>query len=220
MKKCNKRMLSDWFSAALQTNRKCGRYILLKKELKVTTGEWLAIVIGSNSFTLAASVFISHLMIKSKEDKAKEADRLRDATIESLGTRSTNLENDITTLNRRVETLSSELNEVTSKLNVSNSDIAKLKMDVSRLKRVVLRQKSLSSKYRSTILQQDSRLEKLEGTILSIANNLMRKKSLDRSDLLKVNSDLKMAQNSILEVQRAIKELEKDVYRNLVDLDY
>ncbi len=48
----------------------------------------------------------------------------------------------------------------------------------------------------------------------------MRKNSLDRSDLLKVNSDLKMAQNSILEVQRAIKELEKDVYRNLADLDY
>ena len=25
--KFNKRMLSDWFSAALQTSRKCGRYI-------------------------------------------------------------------------------------------------------------------------------------------------------------------------------------------------
>ena len=27
--KPNKRMLSDWFSAALQTSRKCGRYMLV-----------------------------------------------------------------------------------------------------------------------------------------------------------------------------------------------
>ena len=39
----------------------------------MTTGEWIATVIGSNAFTLGLATFITNIMIKSSESKAKTA---------------------------------------------------------------------------------------------------------------------------------------------------
>lgn len=47
----NKRMLSDWFSAALQTSRKCGRYAYLEKQMYIWNTGKLVAELKKNSLT-------------------------------------------------------------------------------------------------------------------------------------------------------------------------
>ena len=54
------------------------------QENSVTTGEWIATIIASNALILGVATFISNLMIKSSETRAKTANDIRDATIKKL----------------------------------------------------------------------------------------------------------------------------------------
>lgn len=185
----------------------------------MTTGEWLAVIFGSNGVTLGAAVFVSNLMIKNREDSAKEADRLRDATIENIENRSENLKMDVTDLQAKVLDLNENVTLLKENLRLSDTTVSKLKIDVSRLKQVVLRQKSLMKKFGSTINMQDKQLESLEATILSITKELMSSRPLKR-DLFALHSELRTAKDTIQKVQRTVKSLQKDVSRSSRKLEY
>lgn len=176
----------------------------------MTTGEWLAVIFGSNGVTFAAAVFASNLIIKNREDAAKEADRLRDATIENIENRSKNLERDVTGLQTQVLDLSENVASLKENLRASDITISKLRTDVGRLKQIVLRQKSLMQRFGSTINMQDKQLESLEETILSITNELM-KTSISKRDLFAIHSELRSAKDAIQSVQRTVKSLQHKV---------
>lgn len=185
----------------------------------MTTGEWLAVIFGSNGVTLAAAVFVSNLMIKNREDASKDADRLRDATIENIKNHSKNLEKDVTVLKTQVLDLRENVESLKENLRASNISILKLRTDVSRLKQVVLRQKSLMHRFGSTINMQDSQLEKLEGTILSIAKKLLNN-SNSKNELFAIHRELTYAKNAIQEVQNTVKSLQQKVSRSIQEVEY
>ncbi|EIE1228009.1 hypothetical protein V6457_004229 [Vibrio vulnificus] len=185
----------------------------------MTTGEWLAVIFGSNGVTLAAAVFVSNLMIKNREDAAKEADRLRDATIENIETRSKNLERDVTGLQTQVFDLRKNVTSLKENLRASDITISKLRTDVGRLKQVVLRQKSLMQRFGSTINMQDKQLESLEETMLSIAKELM-KSSTSKHALFAIHSELRSAKDAIQRVQRTVRSLQQEVSRSSQELEY
>ncbi|MGF1836899.1 hypothetical protein, partial [Photobacterium sanguinicancri] len=64
----------------------------------MTNVEIITIVLGSNAITLTAAIYIANIRSQRADDLIKNADKLRDATIESLKVSNTSVEKELSGL--------------------------------------------------------------------------------------------------------------------------
>ena len=170
----------------------------------MTTGEWVTIIIGVSGVILGAAVFISSIMIKNSESRAKGANDTRDATIEKLKVDVESLEREVTKL-RPLEEIVPQQNAI----------IDKTKSDLSKLKAVVLNHGRQRTKLFRYIESQEAEITKLENKVLSLASTLRSVSELNSITLGEFKRELSVAIRSIVVVQNAVKKIKAEVKKEV-----
>ena len=170
------------------------------QENPVTTGEWIATVIGSNAFTLGLATFITNIMIKSSESKAKTANDIRDATIEKLETDYDSIEKEL-----------AKLMPLKDEVDKKECDLEIAKKDIRRLKSVVTSHGRQQKKFLNYIESQENEVSRLENKLLSLAEKFDGIRDKNASEINELRFELIGASRSIQIVKRTINKLKKEV---------
>lgn len=166
----------------------------------MTTGEWIATIIASNALTLGVATFISNLMIKSSETKAKTANDIRDATIKKLEVDYGALEKEVSKLLPLKETVAEK-----------ESVLAVAKKDIKRLKTVVMSHGRKQKKLLTYIESQENEVSRLENKLLSLAEKFEGIGKQNSNEVFELKCELLVATRSIEVVKRSINKLKKEV---------
>ncbi|MEL0653625.1 hypothetical protein V6257_01140 [Pseudoalteromonas issachenkonii] len=166
----------------------------------MTTGEWIATVIGSNAFTLGLATFITNIMIKSSESKAKTANDIRDATIEKLETDYDSIEKEL-----------AKLMPLKDEVDKKECDLEIAKKDIRRLKSVVTSHGRQQKKFLNYIESQENEVSRLENKLLSLAEKFDGIRDKNASEINELRFELIGASRSIQIVKRTINKLKKEV---------
>ena len=173
----------------------------------MTSNEWITLILSTNALTLAISVFVTNTMIKKSENEAKEADRLRDATIESIKNSEQLLERKLSNLDSKVSSLEEQLGSLNAEVKEQKTIIIQLRNEISSLHRVISKHKSLIEKYEGFIEQQYSKLDDLENKLLKITENLSKSNDHNSQTFNNMRTELDNIIGAINVVQRAIARM-------------
>lgn len=177
----------------------------------MTSNEWITLLLGTNAFTLAASVYASNIIVKKSELKAKEGDRLRDATIESIKQSEKKLERDVSQLTNKVTTLEEKVDLLTMEIQEQRTTVSKLKTDAHRLRSITLKHKSLIQTFEETINKQFDNIDALENKLLKIASDLTESHCANSESFLAIKSELRVVTRAIDTVKNSMKKLQSNV---------
>ncbi|MGF1836798.1 hypothetical protein [Photobacterium sanguinicancri] len=177
----------------------------------MTNVEIITIVLGSNAITLTAAIYIANIRSQRADDLIKNADKLRDATIESLKVSNTSVEKELSGLKQHVALIEAKLKDHEDKLG-------RLRIEAHRLKVVLLKTSRSFTQYKKIISNQLSNIDKLEGELLDISkiviDNKLSNTELDRK-LRRVNRAVEIVEVALIELnskfereKRALEDFE------------
>ncbi|GIU50897.1 ELKS/Rab6-interacting/CAST family protein [Shewanella sp. KT0246] len=177
----------------------------------MTSNEWITLLLSTNGFTLAASIYASNMIVKRSELKAKEGDRLRDATIENIKQSEEKLERDVSQLTNKVTTLEEKVDLLNVDIKEQSATIFKLKTDAQRLRSITLKHKSLIRTFEDTINKQFDDIDALENKLLKIATNLTETQGANSESFMAIKSELRSITRAIGTVKMSMKKLQGNV---------
>lgn len=169
----------------------------------MTTGEWIATLIASNTFTLCLATYISNVMIKKSESGAKVANDIRDATIEKI-------RGDHDSLEKEVVQLTSNIGELKEIVTDKTTSLIETKKDITRLKAVVLSHGRKQKRLLQYIESQEKEVVTLENSILRLAEKLGSVNEMNTIALLEFKRELVGATRSVELVKRTVNKLKKE----------